>query len=188
MKTVILFASGSGSNVENIVNYFREKQIEINFHVFTNNKEAYVLERAKKLSISADVFTREEMNNGSLLHKVVEIAPDLIVLAGFLWMFPASIIMHYPNKVINVHPALLPKFGGKGMYGNYVHEAVKQQKETETGITIHYVNEKYDEGAVIFQATTAVLETDTAADIAGKVHLLEYEFFPKVIEDLLSEQ
>ena len=186
MKNIVLFASGSGTNVENIIQYFKNKNIENNFFVLTNNPNAFVIERAKKFNVPCFVFTKEELKNGVVLNKISDFKPDLIVLAGFLLMFPASIIEAYPNKVINVHPALLPKFGGKGMYGKFVHEAVVANKETETGITIHYVNEKYDEGAIIFQAKTSVESTFSAEDVAKAVHQLEYEYFPEVIENLLG--
>lgn len=187
MKKVILFASGSGSNVENIIGYFKEKQQKISFYVFTNNEKAFVLERARKHQVPAVVFSREEMNEGKVGEKVKEINPDLIVLAGFLWKFPSAIIAEYPNKIINIHPALLPKYGGKGMYGKFVHEAVLLNKEKETGITIHYVNEHYDDGAPLFQAKVALSNNDTVEQIADKVHQLEFIHFPKIIEKLLKD-
>lgn len=184
MKNIVLFASGSGSNVENIVTYFQNLKRNVSFYIFTNNPNAFVIERAKKLNVSCEVFTRQQMNDGSLLQRIQEIHPDLIVLAGFLWKFPQQIIEKYP-KVINIHPALLPKFGGKGMYGMHVHEAVVANKEVESGITIHYVNEHYDEGTTIFQAKVSIAPTDTAEDVATKIHQLEYEHFPKIIETLI---
>ena len=185
MTKIILFASGSGSNVENIVEYFKQKNKKIDFFVFTNNPNAFVLERATRLNIPSYIFSRQEMQNGTLLEKVQNIHPNLIVLAGFLWIFPSDIITAYPDSIINIHPALLPKYGGKGMYGKYVHEAVALNRETETGISIHYVNEHYDEGTLIFQAKTEVLPSDNAEEIARKVHALEYKHFPEVIETLL---
>ena len=134
----------------------------------------------------AEVISKKQNDEGVLYKRINEINPDLIVLAGYLLLFPSEIVQQYPNKIINIHPALLPKFGGKGMYGSFVHEAVITKKETETGITIHYVSEHYDEGTVIFQAKTLVNENDTANDVALKVHRLEYEHFPKVIEHLLE--
>lgn len=186
MKNIVLLASGSGSNAENIIKYFREKNISHNFHIITNKKDAFVLDRAKKLNVPAEVITKKQNDEGVLLERINDLKPDLIVLAGYLLLFPAEIVALYPNKIVNIHPALLPKFGGKGMYGGFVHEAVVANKEKETGITIHFVSEHYDEGAVIFQATTPVAETDTALDVAAKVHELEYEHFPKVIEKLLN--
>ncbi len=187
MKNIVLLASGSGSNAENIIKYFREKNILHNFHIITNKKDAFVLERAKNLNVSAEVITKKQNDEGVLLDRINELKPDLIVLAGYLLLFPAVIVALYPNKIVNIHPALLPKFGGKGMYGSFVHDAVVANKETETGITIHFVSEHYDEGAVIFQAKTSVAETDTALEVAAKVHELEYEHFPKVIEKLLND-
>jgi len=187
MKNIVLLASGSGSNAENIIKYFRQKNILHNFHIITNKKDAFVLERAKNLNVSAEVITKKQNDEGVLLDRINELKPDLIVLAGYLLLFPAVIVALYPNKIVNIHPALLPKFGGKGMYGSFVHDAVVANKETETGITIHFVSEHYDEGAVIFQAKTIVNETDTALEVAAKVHELEYEHFPKVIEKLLND-
>ncbi len=187
MKNIVLLASGSGSNAENIIKYFRQKNILHNFHIITNKKDAFVLERAKNLNVSAEVITKKQNDEGVLLDRINELKPDLIVLAGYLLLFPAEIVALYPNKIVNIHPALLPKFGGKGMYGSFVHDAVVANKETETGITIHFVSEHYDEGAVIFQAKKSVAETDTALEVAAKVHELEYEHFPKVIEKLLND-
>ncbi|WLD24086.1 phosphoribosylglycinamide formyltransferase [Flavobacterium dauae] len=187
MKNIVLLASGSGSNAENIIEYFRKKNHPHQFHIITNKKDAFVLERAKNLNVSAEVITKKQNDEGILLDRITELKPDLIVLAGYLLLFPVEIVALYPNKIVNIHPALLPKFGGKGMYGGFVHEAVVANKETETGITIHFVSEHYDEGAIIFQAKTSVVETDTALDVAQKVHELEYEHFPKVIEKLLND-
>ncbi len=186
MKNIVLLASGSGSNAENIIRYLRDKKLSCNFHIITNKKDAYVLERAKELGVPAEIFTKKDNEDGKLSERIKELNPDLIVLAGYLLLFPSDIVTSYPDKIVNVHPALLPKYGGKGMYGNFVHEAVVAAKEAETGITIHYVSEHYDEGAIIFQASTAVGETDTAADVAGKVHKLEYEHYPRIVEMLLK--
>lgn len=187
MKNIVLMASGSGSNAENIIEYFRNKKFSYQFHIITNKKDAFVLERAKKMGIPAEIITKKQNDEGILHQRIKEINPDLIVLAGYLLLFPSEIVKDFPNKIINIHPALLPKYGGKGMYGNFVHETVVANKETETGITIHYVSEHYDEGAVIFQEKILVDETDTALDVANKVHQLEYEHFPKVIENLLDD-
>lgn len=185
MKKIVLLASGSGSNAENIVQYFRNKNYDYQFYIITNKSDAFVLERAKKLNIPAEIITKKQNTEGLLLKRLQELQPDLIVLAGYLLLFPAEVVHYFPNKIINIHPALLPKYGGKGMYGNFVHEAVVLNKENETGISIHYVSEHYDEGAIIFQAKTTVHENDSADDVAQKVHALEYEHFPKVIEKLL---
>jgi len=186
MKKIVLFASGSGSNVENIVNFFaKNDKVEISL-VLTNNPNAYVIERCGQLGVACRVFGRKEFREtGSVLEQLQGIAPDLIVLAGFLWLVPSDIVKAFPRRIINIHPALLPKFGGKGMYGHHVHQSVVDNKESETGITIHYVDENYDEGDVILQTTCPVEASDSADDVAKKVHQLEYEYFPKVVESLL---
>ncbi|WP_025742157.1 phosphoribosylglycinamide formyltransferase [Aquimarina pacifica] len=186
MKRIVIFASGSGTNAENIIKYFHEQKIAEVTHVFSNNLRAKVLKRAHGLNVKALHFDRTSFYDTSeVLHILKDAKPDLIILAGFLWIFPKKIIDVFPNKVINIHPALLPKYGGKGMYGHHVHEAVVRNKEKESGITIHYVNEHYDEGAIIFQAKTPVKETDSAEDVANAIHQLEYKHFPIVIEELL---
>lgn len=189
MKTqnIILFASGSGTNVENIAHYFKDvPEISI-AAVFTNKKEAKVLERCDRLGISGLYFNRMSFyDTDCILNILKALHPDLIVLAGFLWKIPEKIIRAFPDRIVNIHPALLPKYGGKGMYGDKVHQAVKANGDAETGITMHYVNENYDEGAIIEQFTTAVAADDDVEGIAQKIHLLEYEHFPKVIEQLLS--
>ena len=180
MKRIIIFASGSGSNAENIIKYFAKKKNAEVTHVFSNNQRAKVLQRAHRLGVKALHFDRDSFYNSNEVLRILNDAkPDMIVLAGFLWIFPKNIIDAFTNKVINIHPALLPKYGGKGMYGSHVHKAVVDNKEQETGITIHYVNEFYDEGAIIFQATTPVQEGDTSEDVAMSVHQLEYKHFPK---------
>ena len=185
-KKIIIFASGNGSNAENIIRYFKNNGKAEVIAVFSNNPSAPVLKRAHDLNVKALHFDREALyHNNEVLNLLQDMKPDLIVLAGFLWIFPGKILKHFPNKVINIHPALLPKYGGKGMYGMNVHKAVLEKKELETGISIHYVNEKYDEGKLIYQATVPVEPQDSADDIAGKIHQLEYEHFPKVIEKLL---
>jgi phosphoribosylglycinamide formyltransferase-1 len=184
MKKIVLFASGSGTNVENIARYFQDSKAVKVVAVFCNNKKALVLEKAKQLHIPTFVFTKEELHSEIVLNKIQEFQPDLIILAGFLLQFPLSIINKYP-LIINIHPALLPKYGGKGMYGMNVHRAVLENKETQTGITIHYVTENYDEGKFIFQEKIEVTDCKTAEEIAQKIHQLEQKFFPKVIENLL---
>ncbi len=187
-KRVVIFASGNGTNAQNIIEHFQQTAFAKVVLVLSNKKDAKVLERANNLNVKSLYFTREELKDPEgVLQLLREQDPDLIVLAGFLWMFPSHILEVFPNKVINIHPALLPKYGGKGMYGHYVHEAVVANGETESGITIHYVNEHYDEGAIIFQASVALTKTDTPESVAAKVHQLEYEHFPKVIETLLLE-
>lgn len=188
-KKIILFASGSGSNVENIANYFKLRKDVTICCVLTNKSDAKVIERCNRLGINALFFNRQAFSKSNfILDMLRSLEPELIVLAGFLWKIPEAITNAFPNKIINIHPALLPKYGGKGMYGMHVHNAVKEAKETETGITIHYVNAHYDEGTTIQQVKTVVNPKDSPEDIASKVHLLEYEFFPKVIDELLSKQ
>ena len=187
-KKIIVFASGSGTNAENIIRYFQDSEMAEVSLVLSNNQTAKVLERAHKLNVIALHFDKTAFyKTNDVLHILEDTQPDLIVLAGFLWLFPQKILEKFPKKVINLHPALLPKFGGKGMYGNNVHQAVLETKEKETGITIHYVNENYDEGQVIFQKAFPVDSQDTVKSIAEKIHELEYRHFPKVIEDLLEK-
>jgi phosphoribosylglycinamide formyltransferase-1 len=182
---IAIFASGSGSNAENIVKFF-ENDSFFSFPVIISNKaDAFVHQRALKMGIPSVTFNKEEFIDGSqILELLHSYKIDAIVLAGFLLKVPDSIISNYPDQIINIHPALLPKFGGKGMYGDHVHRAVAAAGETETGITIHYVNENYDEGNIIFQASCKIDLTDTPESIANKVHQLEYEHFPKIIQSL----
>lgn len=188
MKRIVIFASGSGTNAENLITFFQNSNNISVIQVLTNNPHAKVLERAKKLHVSALSFNQIAFTKTNDVLNILKAAqPDLIVLAGFLWKFPEHILKEFPNKVINVHPALLPKYGGKGMYGMHVHNAVVANKEAETGITIHYVNEHYDEGAIIFQAKCNLEVNDTAEDVASKIHELEMEHFPKVVEKLLND-
>lgn len=188
MKRIVIFASGSGTNAENLIKFFHNRENVSVIQVLTNNPHAKVLDRCKKLNISGLSFNRIAFSKSDDVLNILKSAkPDLIVLAGFLWKFPEFIIKRFPNKIINIHPALLPKYGGKGMYGMHVHNAIVERKETETGITIHYVNENYDEGAVIFQAKCDVLPTDTAENVASKIHELEMRHFPIVVEELLKD-
>jgi len=187
MKKIAIFASGSGTNAENIIRYFSESVSTQIVIVLSNKVDAGVHLRAKNLGIPSFSFSNTEFREGTaILKKLDEYNTDFIVLAGFMAMIPPVIINMYDKRIINIHPALLPKFGGKGMYGHYVHEAVIAAKEKETGITIHYVNERYDEGAIIFQASFPILSTDTVGEIEKKVHELEYKHFPGVIEELLT--
>jgi phosphoribosylglycinamide formyltransferase 1 len=182
MKRVIILASGAGSNAENIINYFQNsKEISV-VKVLCNKKEAGVFKRCKKLNKVCEWFSREDFfENNTILDKLID-QTDFIVLAGFLWKIPVSIVKTFPNRIINIHPALLPNYGGKGMYGMHVHRAVKNNFDKETGITIHYVNEHYDKGAIIFQIKTKLETTDSPEDIAQKIHTLEYEYFPQIIK------
>ena len=185
-KNIAIFASGSGSNAENIIRYFQKSDSATVSLVLSNKSDAYVLERAHRLGVPSNVFPKEDWIAGDeILAILQEYRIDFIVLAGFLVRVPDLLLHAYPGKIINIHPALLPKFGGKGMYGDKVHEAVVAAGEKESGITIHYINEHYDEGAIIFQASCPVLPSDTPDEVAAKVHALEYAHYPHVIESLL---
>ena len=188
MTNIAIFASGSGSNAENIANYFRgHADIHISL-IISNNRDAYVHERAKKLEIPSCTFSKAAFDEGSaVLDTLREYKTDFIVLAGFLLKVSQPLLDAYPGRIVNIHPALLPKYGGKGMYGDRVHQAVIDAGETESGITIHYVNEHYDEGDIIFQATCNLQPGDTPEDVALKVHKLEYIHFPKVIESVVEK-
>ena len=185
MKKIVLFASGNGSNVENIIRHFKNSKLIAVAGVFSNNTQAKVLEKAKNHNVASFVFTKSDLESDLVLQKLQSIQPDLIVLAGFLFKIPEHIIAEFPHKIINVHPALLPKYGGKGMYGMNVHKTVLENKDKETGITIHYVNEHYDEGEFIFQTSVNIEECQTPEEIAAKIHELEQQYFPVVIEKLL---
>lgn len=186
MIRIALFASGSGSNVENIARYFAtSKTIKIS-KVYTNKATAGVLDRCKRLGLESLVFSRPDFYESNKVLDDLIACSDAVILAGFLWKIPDKLIAAFPNKIINIHPALLPKYGGKGMYGMHVHRAVKENRETESGITVHFVNENYDEGAIIFQAKRTLEATDTPEDIAQKIHALEYAHFPRIIEQTLS--
>ena len=183
MDRLAIFASGSGTNAENIIQYFQNKpQISVSC-VCANRPDAYVVERAKKHDIPVLVFSRDEFYRSEkvLLH-LRDNGTDWIILAGFLWLVPGYLISAYSGRIINIHPALLPKYGGKGMYGARVHQAVIENRDPVTGISIHYVNNEYDRGSIIFQATCPVMPDDTPETLAARVHQLEYEHFPKVIE------
>ncbi len=185
MKNIIILASGSGTNAQRIAEHFENNKGVCIQAIFSNRTDAYVLQRAEKLGIPAYSFSRDDIySNGSLLKKFEEFSPDLIVLAGFLWLIPSEIIQKWP--IINIHPALLPKYGGKGMFGHHVHEAVIRNGEKESGITIHLVNEKYDDGQRLFQAKCPVFQDDVADTLAERIHRLEHEHFPKVIETFLE--
>jgi len=184
VKRIALFASGSGSNAENIINYFADNEQVVVDSLWSNKPNAYALERARKLGVETFVFNREQLYNGeSIVQKLKARKTDLVVLAGFLWLVPVNLIQNF--TLVNIHPALLPKYGGKGMYGMNVHKAVVQNGEKETGISIHLVNEKYDEGKIVLQEKCKVLPTDKPEDVAKKVHQLESRCFPVAIEQLL---
>ena len=186
-KRIVIFASGNGTNTQNVIKYFQDHAIAEVVCVLSNKKDAKVLQRAEAYNVKTVSFTKSEMlAPEKVLATLQLLQPDLIVLAGFLWKFPEHILEVFPDKVINIHPALLPKYGGKGMYGRHVHEAIVANNETETGITIHYVNKNYDEGAIILQKKTDVLPKDNPEEVAQKVHELEYRWLPKAIEALLA--
>ena len=186
-KRIILFVSGNGSNAVNICQYFEHVQNIDVTDVYTNNSKARVINRLTFFGIKTNVFNKVAFTDGELLNEIKLKKPNLIVLAGFLWKIGSDWVKEFSNKIINIHPAILPKYGGKGMYGTHVHQAVKKNHETETGITIHYVNEAYDEGEVIFQAKVIIENEDSIEIIASKVHELEQANFPKVIQNLLNK-
>ncbi len=187
MKRIAILASGSGTNAENLINYFKNSESISVALVLSNKKEAKVLERASRLGIPNRSFDKNDFIATDEVLNLLKESSDYIILAGFLLKIPAKIIDAFPNKIINIHPALLPKYGGKGMYGMHVHNTVVENREKQTGITIHYVNENYDEGAIIFQKSFDVLESDSPEDVAEKIHHLEYKYFPKVIEKVILE-
>jgi len=187
-KRISVFASGSGSNAEKFFEFFQnDPDIEV-ISVFTNNKSAGVIERAKRYNIPHHVYNRSYWENGEVIMQVLkEEHADFIVLAGFMLLIPDSIVKAYPNSIFNIHPALLPKFGGQGMYGMHVHQAVKAAGEKESGITIHFVNENYDEGQIIAQASCTIDSSDAAEEIAKKVLKLEHENYPKVVAEVIRK-
>ncbi len=186
MKKIIILASGTGSNAEAILNYFKDNnQVKVS-HIISNNPKAKVLQMAEKRNVENFYFNRKDLYESDKIYDFFkENNPDLIILAGFLWIIPEKIIRDFPDKIINIHPSLLPKYGGKGMYGNNVHHAVLANKEKETGITIHYVNEKYDEGKIIANFKTPLNPEEGLNALLMKIRKLEHENYPKVIEQLL---
>ncbi len=187
MKSIAIFASGSGTNAENLVRFFQTNPIGQVKMILSNRHEAYVLKRAQSLDIETVVFSREQFyQTDEVLSILLKKHIEFVVLAGFLWLIPDLLLEHFQGRIVNIHPALLPKYGGKGMYGQRVHEAVIASHDKESGITIHHVNQTYDEGNIIFQATCHVEPDDTSESLAKKIHALEYEHFPKVVESLLQ--
>lgn len=186
MKKIVIFASGSGTNAENIIKYFAETKIATVVAVFTNRLDAKVIERAKNHQVPVVVFSKNDFIESKIAQKLNSFRPDLIVLAGFLLKFPQNIVEAYLDKIINIHPALLPKYGGKGMYGMNIHRTVVENKEKETGITIHFVNENYDEGNIFFQKNIFLSGNETPEEVADKIHDLEQKYFPTVIEEILN--
>jgi len=185
-KNIAIFASGNGTNAECITSYFKNSKLIRVKLIVSNKTNAGVLERAKRLGVESFVLNREMFYHGNdVLQKLESDKIDIIALAGFLWLVPDNILKKFQNRIINIHPALLPKYGGKGMYGHHVHEAVIANREKKSGITIHYVNDKYDEGQVISQKEIEVLSDDTPESLAERIHQLEYEYYPKVIEEIM---
>lgn len=189
MVNIAIFVSGSGSNCENIIQYFQHnEQVHIAL-VVSNRSDAYALVRAKKLNVTTAVLPKADFNNkDKVLKLMADYRIDFIVLAGFLLMIPDWLISVYQRRMINLHPALLPKFGGMGMYGHHVHEAVRKANETETGMTVHWVSTVCDGGEIIAQFRTPITPDDTPGDIADKEHILEMEHFPRVIETILKQE
>jgi len=187
MKTrLAIFASGSGTNTENIIQYFKDSDSITIELILSNKSDAYVLERAKNHNLKSSVFTKKQfLNSQDVLVLLEDLQIDFIILAGFLLLIPKSLIQKYPNKIINIHPSLLPKYGGKGMYGSNVHHAVIDNKETESGITIHLVNEIFDDGKILFQQNCNIDSSDSADSLAAKIHALEHAFFPSIIENYI---
>ncbi len=187
MKNIAVFASGSGTNAENIVKYFQDSDLARVAVIFCNRKHAGVMDRAHKLGVRSIYFDKSELGNGQVLSKLKESKIDFIALAGFLLKIPSDIIQEYENRIINIHPALLPDYGGLGMYGMAIHAAVVENQEEETGITIHYINDDYDEGEIIFQESVEIDFEDTPEDVQYKVLQLEHKHYPEVIEYLIKD-
>jgi phosphoribosylglycinamide formyltransferase-1 len=188
MKNIAIFASGSGTNAENLIRFFRTSPVGQVRIVLSNRTDAGVIERAQSFDIESFVFNREQFyNSQEVLKHLIECRIDFIVLAGFLWLVPENLLKHFRNKIVNIHPALLPRYGGKGMYGRHVHQAVIDAGDSESGITIHHVNQEYDAGDIIFQARCPLDPGETPESLAQKVHELEYKYFPEVVEGLLKK-
>ncbi len=186
MRNIAIFASGSGTNAENIIEYFSNRNTAQVSLVLSNKRQAMVLKRAEAHNTRTVFFEHKEFYiTGKVLRYLALYKIDFVVLAGFLWLVPENIIDQYPGRIINIHPALLPSYGGKGMYGDIVHKAVIENHDKESGITIHYVNKSYDMGDIIFQARCSVDPSDTPESLAEKVHSLEYKHYPRVIEELV---
>ena len=188
MKKLSIFVSGNGTNLQRIAEYFLEDWAVKIENVVCNNPNAYAIERAKKLDIPVRMITKQDFNSEAFVKELQDLGIDLIVLAGFLWKLPENLVKAFPKKIVNIHPALLPKYGGKGFYGEHVHEAVVAAKEAQSGITIHYVNELYDSGEIILQAHVSLDENETPDSLAAKIHQLEQAYFPVAIEQVLLSQ
>lgn len=187
MKRIAILASGAGTNAENIIKYFQDSDIAQVVAVFSDKADAGVLERAKKLGVPRTVFSSSELKNGELLKKLRAGRIDILVLGGFVQKVPPDIIEAFPERIVNIHPALLPDYGGKGFYGKYVHQAVVENEEEVSGITIHYVTEEYDEGDVIFQEEVELDPEDSWEDVQYKVRQLELKHYPEVIEYIAKD-
>jgi phosphoribosylglycinamide formyltransferase 1 len=188
MKNIVIFASGSGTNAERLIEYFKSNpEIRVKA-VFTNNPKAGVIDKARKYFLPVYLFSKMDLQSEVVLNELKKLNTDLIILAGFLWMIPEHIISSFNDKIVNIHPSLLPKFGGSGMYGNKVHKAVIEAKEKESGISIHLVNNEYDKGTILFQVKTTIAENETAETLAAKVHELELTYFPKVVEYYINSR
>ena len=188
MKKISIFVSGNGTNLQRIAEYFLEYWDITIVNVVCNNPKAYAIERAKKLDIPVRMITKQDFNSEAFIKELQDLDIDLIVLAGFLWKLPENLVKAFQKKIVNIHPALLPKYGGKGFYGEHVHEAVVAAKEPYSGITVHYVNELYDSGEIILQARVSLDENETPDSLAAKIHQLEQAYFPVAIEQVLLSQ
>ena len=187
MRNIAVFASGSGTNAENIINHFSKSGKAGVKLVLTENPNAYVLERARRLKVPTHIFSKNDLSKGSVLNLLLREKIDFIVLAGFLKLMPVSLVDEFSGRIVNIHPALLPKYGGKGMYGAYVHKAVIDAKESKSGITIHLVNKQYDKGDILYQAECDVMSCDTPELLAERIHNLEYQHFPRVVEEYMDK-
>ena len=187
LKKIILFASGSGSNVQKICEFFEKDKATSVEMLVCNNPKALVVRKAKVFKLKSLIIEKESFyNSPKALMKILKLKPDLIVLAGFLWKIPSNLLEAFPNKIINIHPALLPKYGGKGMFGMHIHKSIIENKESKSGITIHYVNEKYDEGTIIFQKKIGLQKGETATTLSKRTLKLEHHWFPRIIEKVLN--
>ena len=186
---IVIFASGSGTNAVKLIEHASLNNTYRVLSVFSNKKNAPVLEKAQTRNIPTTTFTKEAFyENDTVKSQLEQLKPELIVLAGFMWIFPQDILEEFPQRVVNIHPALLPKYGGKGMYGDHVHKAVLENNEERSGISIHYVNENYDEGRIIAQYETRIAEDETLDSLKQKIHQLEHEHYPKIIDELLKQE
>ena len=183
---IIIFASGNGSNAENIIKYFNERKYNINWLTVTNNKHAGVIEKVTKLGSKIKIISKNDLGEEIFIHSIIDLKPELIILAGFLLKIPEYFIKNFKNKIINIHPSLLPKYGGKGMYGQFVHRKVIENKEIKSGITIHFVNEKYDDGDIYFQAVCKISAEDNINSLAKKIQTLEHKHLPVVVKKIIN--